>query len=142
MLMVSLGLQHVSIALLLVLLQGTLLATIQQTSVILAAGISYINPDYTGTMVQGNGRIIMLLTMVVIAPLSLLHRLREVSRCLPACSLRAWPATSLLAVREWVLMVCHCCACCWPCLSEPPADPEAAQVTMGQGLVVQAFVSD
>ncbi|KAK9862347.1 hypothetical protein WJX84_001539 [Apatococcus fuscideae] len=70
-------LKHVSIASLLVLLLGTLLSTIQQAGEVMAAGINYINPNYTGIMVQGNGRIIMLLAMIVIAPLSLLHELRK-----------------------------------------------------------------
>lgn len=70
--------QHVSIASLLVLLLGTLLSTIQQTGEVMAAGINYINPNYTGIMVQGSGRLIMLISMIVVAPLSLLRELREV----------------------------------------------------------------
>ncbi len=63
-----------------VLLLGTLLATIQQAGEVMAAGINYINPDYTGVLVQGNGRLIMLISMIVIAPLSLLRELREVCK--------------------------------------------------------------
>ena len=96
MLMVAfLGMQHVSIASLLVLLLGTLLSTIQQAGEVMAAGINYINPNYTGIMVQGNGRIIMLLAMIVIAPLSLLHELRKVVISPPALQ-PAWNTSGQL----------------------------------------------
>ena len=100
--------QHVSIASLLVLLLGTLLSTIAQVGEVMAAGINYINPDYTGVMVQGSGRLIMLISLIIIAPLSLLRELREVNLLLLAINVRLcsgpyWGLSKLLKAIKLIL---------------------------------------
>jgi hypothetical protein len=64
-----------------VLLVGTLISGIQQAGETMASGIAYINPNAPGAFIDGNGRLLMLLSIVCIMfPLVLLSRLSSV-RC-------------------------------------------------------------
>ena len=59
---------------------GTLVGGITQIGEAGSTGILYFNPDATGPMVEGSGRILMVIfVIVIVAPLCALKNLRRVS---------------------------------------------------------------
>lgn len=64
---------------LVILMVGTLITGIQQFGEAIAAGIGFINPDYTGVFVQGSGRLNMAIgVLCVCVPLVFIAGLRQV----------------------------------------------------------------
>lgn len=69
-----------------ILMVGTLVGGIAQIGEAGSTAILYFNPDATGPMVNGSGRILMVIFVVaVVAPLCTLRSMRKVSKAPSPC---------------------------------------------------------
>ena len=100
--MLVMTLQFITEVSIVVLMVGTLVGGITQIGEAGATGILYFNPNVTGPIVNGSGRILMVIFVIcIVAPLCALKNMRRVS-VLPSAlynTLQYGPWSWLLLIR-------------------------------------------
>ena len=101
--MLLIKLQFITEVSIVVLMVGTLVGGITQIGEAGATGVLYFNPNVTGPIVNGSGRILMVIFVIcIVAPLCALKNMRRVS-FVPSISF----STLQCGVWSWLLFTRH-----------------------------------